>query len=66
VRLAPLGKETPILDAELLIEPEGERLAALLYHDREGNLTRFTFDGYRLIARQGHFEPPPGLHWLTQ
>jgi len=66
VRLAPLSKETPILDAELLIEPGGERIATLLYHDREGNLTRFTFDDYRPVARRGLFEPPAGLHWLTQ
>lgn len=66
LQLEPRGEETPILDAELLIESEGDRLAALAYHDREGNLTRFTFSGYQPVSDPGRFDPPRTLHWLTQ
>jgi len=66
VQLEPQGEETPILDAELLIEREGDRLAALAYHDREGNLTRFTFSDYRPVADPSRFDPPRTLSWITQ
>lgn len=63
VSLTPKGKVEELADARLLVDPQSQRIVEVTYHDREGNLTRFTIKGYRGLPRQGQFTPPAGIRW---
>ena len=63
ISLAPKGKVEELADAVLTVDPESQRLIAVSYHDREGNLTRFEIKDYRGIPRQGQFSPPTDIRW---
>lgn len=63
VRLAPKGKLEELTDATFLVDTASDRVVAVSYHDREGNLTRFEITGYRNLPNQAQFSPPPGIRW---
>ena len=63
VKLSPKEKMAELADAALTVDPAKQRLVAVSYHDREGNLTRFEIKDYRDLSRRGHFSPPTGIRW---
>ncbi len=63
VSLTPKGKVEELTDAALTVDPKSQRLVAISYHDREGNLTRFEIREYRDLPRRGQFSPPTGIRW---
>jgi outer membrane lipoprotein-sorting protein len=63
VALSPKEKLAELADANLVVDPASDRLVAVSYHDREGNLTRFEIKSYRGLPRQGQFSPPGGIKW---
>lgn len=63
IALTPKETMSELADATLTVDPAKQRLVAVAYHDREGNLTRFAIDGYRDLSRSGHFSPPSGIKW---
>lgn len=63
VSLTPKGKVEELADAALTVDPKSQRLVAISYHDREGNLTRFEIREYRDLPRRGQFSPPTGIRW---
>ena len=63
IALSPKGKIEELADATLTVDTQDQRLIAVSYHDREGNLTRFEIKDYRGIPRQGQFSPPAGIRW---
>lgn len=63
VALTPKGKVEELADAALTVDPKTQRLVAVSYHDREGNLTRFEIREYRDLPRRGQFSPPTGIRW---
>lgn len=63
VSLTPKGKVEELADAALTVDPKSQRLVAISYHDREGNLTRFEIRDYRDLPRRGQFSPPTGIRW---
>jgi outer membrane lipoprotein carrier protein len=63
VTLSPKEKMAELADAALTVDPAKQRLVAVAYHDREGNLTRFEIRDYRDLSRRGHFSPPGGIKW---
>jgi len=67
VSLSPKEKKlAELTDAVLTVDPESQRVVAIAYHDREGNLTRFEINGYQGLSRQGSFSPPAGVRWEEQ
>jgi len=66
VTLSPKEKMAELADAVLTVDPAKQRLVAVAYHDREGNLTRFEIRDYRDLSRRGHFSPPGGIRWEEQ
>lgn len=67
VSLSPKEKKlAELTDAVLTVNPESQRVVAIAYHDREGNLTRFEINGYQELSRQGSFSPPAGVRWEEQ
>jgi outer membrane lipoprotein-sorting protein len=67
VSLSPKEKKlAELTDAVLTVDPESQRVVAVAYHDREGNLTRFEINGYQGLSRQGSFSPPAGVRWEEQ
>lgn len=63
VNLIPKEKLAELTDAALTVDPAKQRLVAVSYHDREGNLTRFEIKDYRDLPRRGQFSPPQGIRW---
>ena len=63
VTLSPKEKMAELADAILTVDPAKQRLVAVAYHDREGNLTRFEIKDYRDLSRRGYFSPPSGIKW---
>jgi hypothetical protein len=63
VRLSPKGKLEELTDAAFLVDTASDRVVAVSYHDREGNLTRFEITGYRNLPNQAQFSPPSGIRW---
>ena len=63
VSLTPKEKLAELTDAALTVDPAKQRLVAVSYHDREGNLTRFEIKDYRDLPRRGQFSPPQGIRW---
>jgi outer membrane lipoprotein-sorting protein len=63
ISLSPKEKMAELADAALTVDPAKQRLVAVAYHDREGNLTRFEIKDYRDLSRSGHFSPPSGIRW---
>lgn len=63
VRLSPKGKLEELTDAAFLVDTASDRVVAVSYHDREGNLTRFEITGYRNLPSQAQFSPPSGIRW---
>ena len=63
VTLSPKEKMAELADAALTVDPAKQRLVAVSYHDREGNLTRFEIKDYRDLPRRGQFSPPAGIRW---
>lgn len=63
VSLIPTEKLAELTDAALTVDPAKQRLVAVSYHDREGNLTRFEIKDYRNLPRRGQFSPPQGIRW---
>lgn len=63
VDLIPKEKLAELTDAALTVDPVKQRLVAVSYHDREGNLTRFEIKDYRDLPRRGQFSPPQGIRW---
>ena len=66
VNLTPKEKLAELTDAALTVDPAKQRLVAISYHDREGNLTRFEIKDYRDLPRRGQFSPPAGIKWEEQ
>ncbi|HWM94700.1 MAG TPA: outer membrane lipoprotein carrier protein LolA [Thermoanaerobaculia bacterium] len=66
VSLSPKEKLAELADAALTVDPAKQRLVAIAYHDREGNLTRFEIKDYRDLPRRGQFSPPAGIRWDEQ
>ncbi|HVT16786.1 MAG TPA: outer membrane lipoprotein carrier protein LolA [Thermoanaerobaculia bacterium] len=66
IALSPKGKVAELTDAMLVVDPASDRVVAVSYHDREGNLTRFEIDGYKPLPRQGQFSPPSDIRWEEQ
>ncbi|HVG09935.1 MAG TPA: outer membrane lipoprotein carrier protein LolA [Thermoanaerobaculia bacterium] len=66
VNLIPKEKLAELTDAALTVDPAKQRLVAISYHDREGNLTRFEIKDYRDLPRRGQFSPPQGIRWEEQ
>ncbi|HSF39316.1 MAG TPA: outer membrane lipoprotein carrier protein LolA [Thermoanaerobaculia bacterium] len=66
VQLTPKGKVAELADASLTVDTGTQRLVAVSYHDKEGNLTRFEISGYESLPRQGRFSPPTGIRWEEQ
>ena len=66
VSLTPKEKLAELTDAALTVDPAKQRLVAISYHDREGNLTRFEIKDYRDLPRRGQFSPPQGIRWEEQ
>ena len=66
VNLTPKEKLAELADAALTVDPAKQRLVAISYHDREGNLTRFEIKDYRDLPRRGQFSPPQGIRWEEQ
>ena len=66
VSLIPKEKLAELTDAALTVDPAKQRLVAVSYHDREGNLTRFEIKDYRDLPRRGQFSPPAGIKWEEQ
>lgn len=66
VSLTPKEKVAELADASFTVDPASQRLVAISYHDREGNLTRFEIKGYRDIPGQGQFSPPRNIRWEEQ
>jgi outer membrane lipoprotein-sorting protein len=66
VSLSPTEKLAELADAALTVDPAKQRLVAVSYHDREGNLTRFEIKDYRDFPRRGQFSPPAGIRWDEQ
>ncbi|HET9228655.1 MAG TPA: outer membrane lipoprotein carrier protein LolA [Thermoanaerobaculia bacterium] len=66
VNLIPKEKLAELTDAALTVDPAKQRLVAVSYHDREGNLTRFEIKDYRDLPRRGQFSPPAGIKWEEQ
>jgi outer membrane lipoprotein carrier protein len=63
VALTPKEKLAELADANLVVDPASQRVVEVSYHDREGNLTRFSIKSYRGLPRQGQFSPPTGIKW---
>jgi outer membrane lipoprotein-sorting protein len=66
ISLTPKEKLTELADATLTVDTATKRLAAVSYHDREGNLTRFEIAAYEALPRPGNFSPPAGIRWEDQ
>ena len=66
VNLIPKEKLAELADAALTVNPAKQRLVAISYHDREGNLTQFEIKDYRDLPRRGQFSPPQGIRWEEQ
>lgn len=66
VSLTPKEKLAELADASLTVDPAKQRLVAVAYHDREGNLTRFEIKDYRDLPRRGKFSPPANIRWEEQ
>lgn len=66
VTLIPKESLAELADAALTVDPVKQRLVAVTYHDREGNLTRFEIKNYRDLPRRGQFSPPQGIRWEEQ
>jgi outer membrane lipoprotein-sorting protein len=65
IALSPKEKKlAELTDATLTVDPASQRVVAISYHDREGNLTRFEITGYQDLARQGSFSPPSNVRWV--
>lgn len=67
IEIALLPKEkklAELADATLTVDPASQRVVAVSYHDREGNLTRFEITGYQDLSRQGSFSPPSNVRWV--
>jgi outer membrane lipoprotein-sorting protein len=65
IALSPKEKKlAELTDATLTVDPGSQRVVAISYHDREGNLTRFEITGYQDLARQGSFSPPSNVRWV--
>lgn len=65
ILLEPLAEDGDLAVANLVLEPEGRRPAALDWRDREGNVTSFRFTGWRELADGDRFGPPPALEWSS-
>jgi outer membrane lipoprotein-sorting protein len=66
VTLSPKEKLAELADASLTVDQDKQRLVAVSYHDREGNLTRFEIKDYRDLPRRGQFSPPANIRWEEQ
>jgi len=65
VAFSPKEKKlAELTDATLTVDPASQRVVAISYHDREGNLTRFEITGYQDLSRQGSFSPPSNVRWV--
>lgn len=65
IALSPKEKKlAELTDATLTVDPESQRVVAISYHDRDGNLTRFEITGYQDLSRQGSFSPPSNVRWV--
>jgi hypothetical protein len=61
--LVPVAADSPLAAANLALDVGRDRLVALEYRDREGNVTSFRFDDYRPLEDHDVFSPPAGIEW---
>lgn len=61
--LEPLAPDSPLVAANLALDSARERLSALDYRDREGNVTSFRFSGWRPLDDPDVFTPPREIDW---
>ena len=64
VVLHPLLENFHLVQATLSLANQGERLGAVSFRDREGNLTTFNFTDYQALDDPGLFSPPENLEWM--
>lgn len=61
--LEPLAADGALAVANLVLAPDGRRIEALDWRDREGSVTSFRFARWRGLADGDRFAPPPELDW---
>ncbi|HSM13341.1 MAG TPA: outer membrane lipoprotein carrier protein LolA [Thermoanaerobaculia bacterium] len=61
--LEPLDSSADLVVANLSLTPGGERISALDYRDREGNVTSFRFSNWMPLADAEGFAPPAEVEW---
>ncbi|MXX75892.1 MAG: outer membrane lipoprotein carrier protein LolA [Holophagales bacterium] len=61
--LRPLEPSEDVVEVQVVIDAEDQRLRELTYQDAQRNENRFVVGDYRSGAPPGRFEPPPGIDW---
>ena len=61
--LRPLEPSEDVVEVQVVIDAEDQRLRELTYYDAQRNENRFLVGDYRSGAPRGRFEPPAGLDW---
>ena len=61
--LRPLEPSEDVVEVQVVIDAEGQRLRELTYYDAQRNENRFLVGDYRSGAPPGRFEPPAGIEW---
>jgi len=61
--LEPLDEDSALAAANLSVAVSGNRITALDYRDRDGNVTSFRFTNWMPLEAEGSFEPPTGIEW---
>ena len=61
--LRPLEPSEDVVEVQVVIDGEDQRLRELTYYDAQRNENRFLVGDYRSGAPPGRFEPPAGIEW---